>query len=79
MHVGAPCSADRDRRRVVPPQLLSGRYSAGSVTEYGGGVSYGGGVKFFVSENAYLNTGMQFTYGKRAATAAFLAGFGFEF
>ena len=65
--------------RVVPPQLVSDRYPSGSVVDYAGGVSYGGGAKFFVSQKAYLNTGMQFTYGDRFKTAAFLAGFGLEF
>ena len=90
-YVNAGAVVDIDRRRydldnyypvdprVVPPQLVRERYPAGSVAEYGGGVSYGGGVKFFVSQTAYLNTGMQFTYGGRFKTAAFLAGFGFEF
>jgi hypothetical protein len=65
--------------RIVPPQIVRDRYPSGSVVDYGAGVSYGGGVKFFVSQKAYLNTGMQFTYGDRFKTAAFLAGFGFEF
>lgn len=65
--------------RGVPPQFVRDQYPSGTVVDYGGGVSYGGGVKFFVSQQAYLNTAMQFTYGDRFKTASFLAGFGFEF
>jgi hypothetical protein len=90
VNVGAVVDIDRHRYdspgnyypvdpRIVPPQLVSDLYPSGGKTEYGAGVSYGGGVKFFVSQNTYLNTGMQFTNGDRFKTAAFLGGFGYEF
>ena len=91
INVGAVVDIDRRRYndlpgnyypvdpRIVPPQLVRDLYPSGSVSDYGVGASYGGGVKFFVSQKAYLNTGMQFTYADRIKTATFLAGFGFEF
>ena len=48
-------------------------------TDYRAGISFGGGSKFYVSQSAYVNAGMQLTYAKPAATVSLLAGFGVEF
>jgi hypothetical protein len=64
---------------TTPPVLLRPEFRSGEVTDYRGGVTGGGGAKFYVSANAYINTGMQVTYAKPATTVSFIAGFGFDF
>ena len=46
---------------------------------YRHGVSIGAGSKFYVSSNAYINSGVQWTYAKPAKTLTALVGFGVEF
>jgi opacity protein-like surface antigen len=65
--------------RTQPPVLLRPGIGGADVMEYRYGVTVGGGSKFYVSPNAYVNTGMQVTYAKPATTISFLAGFGVNF
>lgn len=48
-------------------------------TELRGGVTVGGGAKFYMSPNAFFNTGAIVTYSKPAATISLVAGFGIDF
>ena len=68
-----------DPRGTTPPVLVRPEFRSGEVTHHRGGVTAGGGAKFYVSANAYINTGMQVTYAKPATTVSFIAGFGFDF
>ena len=68
-----------DPRGTTPPVLLRPEFRSGEITDHRGGVTVGGGAKFYVSANAYINTGMQVTYAKPATTVSFIAGFGFDF
>ena len=65
--------------RTNQPQLVRSQFNSGKIMDYGGGVSVGGGAKFYVSPKAYINTGMQVTYGHPSSTVSFLAGFGIDF
>jgi opacity protein-like surface antigen len=51
----------------------------GTVTDRRVGVTIGGGSKFYVSPNAYINTGLQITRAKPSTTVSVLAGVGVEF
>ena len=48
-------------------------------TELRAGVTVGGGAKFYISPNAFFNTGAIVTYSKPAATISLVAGFGIDF
>ena len=48
-------------------------------THHRAGFTVGGGSKFFVSPNAYINTGIQITRAKPSTTVTLLAGVGVEF
>ena len=48
-------------------------------TDHRAGFTIGGGSKFFVSANAYINTGIQITRAKPSTTVTLLAGVGVEF
>lgn len=65
--------------RPQPPVLPRPGTGGGKVMEYRYGVTIGGGSKFYVSPNAYVNTGMQVTYAKPATTISVVAGFGVNF
>lgn len=62
-----------------PPLVLRPEFTSGDIKEHRGGVTVGGGAKFYVSPNAYINTGIQVTYAKPATTVGFLAGIGVDF
>lgn len=88
---GLVLDADRQRRhspvtysypgdpRVVPPIVVRPEMVSGPDTVYRSGVSLGFGSKFYVAPQAYINTGVQWTYARPAKTIAFYSGFGFEF
>jgi opacity protein-like surface antigen len=64
--------------RIVPRiPVRPGR--ADEKTDRRAGFTIGGGSKFFVSPNAYINTGIQITRAKPSTTVSLLAGFGFDF
>lgn len=65
--------------RTNPRVLVRPEFQSGTNRAYRAGFSFGGGSKFYVSPNAYLNTGMQATVGSPFKTVALLAGFGAEF
>ena len=48
-------------------------------TELRAGVTVGGGAKFYMSPNAFFNTGGLVTYSRPAATISLVAGFGIDF
>lgn len=77
-HVPEQCYYPGDPRGG-PPQLVNNLINSGEVTDYRDGVTVGGGTKIYVSQNAYLNTGILTTYARPAATVTFLVGFGFDF
>lgn len=68
-----------DPRGTTPPVLLRPEFDSGKISDYRGGVAVGGGAKFYVSPNAYINTGVQVTYAKPSTTVSFIAGIGFDF
>jgi hypothetical protein len=65
--------------RVVPPILVRPAVNTEERIEFRSGGSLGGGAKFFVAPNAYINTGLQWTFAGPAKTITFLSGFGVEF
>jgi hypothetical protein len=62
-----------------PPVLVRPELNSGRTYAYRHGVSLGAGSKFYVSPQAYINTGLQWTYAQTARTVTLLAGFGVEF
>lgn len=62
---------------TLPPMVRP--ESSGQMTKHRGGATVGGGAKFYVSANAYINTGLQVSYAKPTTTVSLLAGFGFDF
>ena len=88
---GYVLDADRQRRfspltysypgdpRTVPPIIVRPAINSGPDTAYRHGVSLGAGSKFYVAPQAYINTGVQWTYAQPAKTITFYSGFGFEF
>ena len=48
-------------------------------TELRGGVTVGGGAKFYMSPNAFFNTGVIVTYSRPTATISLTTGFGIDF
>ena len=88
---GFMLDADRQRRhspltysypgdpRTVPPILVQPEIKSGPDVVYRSGVSLGAGSKFYVSPQAYINTGVQWTYARPAKTITFFTGFGWEF
>ena len=49
-----------------------------SHTEMRGGVSINGGAKFYMTRQAFFNTGAIVTYSKPVGTVSFIAGFGYD-
>jgi hypothetical protein len=92
-YVNAGYVFDADRRRYYsPPQyyypgdprtrpavLLRPELNGERHHEYQHGVTAGGGARFFVSTNAYINTGFQWSFARPARTITFFGGFGVEF
>ena len=65
--------------RTRPPVLVRPELNSGRTYAYRHGVSIGAGSKFYVSPQAYINTGLQWTYAQTARTVTVLGGFGVEF
>ena len=65
--------------RTRPPILVRPELDQDRGDVYRSGVSIGAGSKFYVSSNAYINTGVQWTYARPAKTLTALVGFGVEF
>jgi hypothetical protein len=63
----------------VPPIVVRHEINRGPDIAYRHGVSVGAGSKFYVTPQAYINTGVQWTYARPARTITFVSGFGWEF
>lgn len=82
---------DRERERVhIPaqfqpnprtnqPVLVVHEFNNGPTWEYRLGVTAGAGAKFYMSRNAFFNTGFIGTWSQPAATLSAFAGFGIDF
>jgi hypothetical protein len=68
-----------DPRNPANRVVLADEQSTGPDYEYRRGLALGGGAKFYVSQGAYINTAVQWTYSKPAATFSWIGGFGVEF
>ena len=91
-YVSAGITGDRERQRVHTDeqyQYASGRpnnrllvvrdSTSGPTWEYGISSTAAAGAKFYMSRNAFLNTGVVGTWSKPAATVSLFAGFGIDF
>jgi hypothetical protein len=91
-YVSGGIVGDRERQRAYFPAqyqypssrptervLLVPETQSGPTIEYRLGVTAGAGAKFYMSRNAFFNTGVIATYSKPAATVSVLAGFGIDF
>lgn len=65
--------------RTRPPVPVRPELNGAPRYEHRSGVSLGAGSKFYVSPNAYINTGVQWTSTHPAKTVTVLGGFGVEF
>jgi opacity protein-like surface antigen len=65
--------------RVVPRQLVRPALNGEKETDRRVGITIGGGSKFYVSQSAYINLGMQITRAKPMTTVGMLAGIGIDF
>ena len=65
--------------RTRPPILVRPELNSDPSYDLRSGVSIGAGSKFYVSPQAYINTGVQWTYARPAKTLTLLGGFGVEF
>jgi hypothetical protein len=61
------------------PLLLGNAVHSGHRTELRGGWTIGGGAKFYMTEQAFFNTGLVGTFSKPAGTVSVVAGFGIDF
>lgn len=88
---GVVVDMDRQRQHAPPqyqwpvdprtgqPRVVRAGINSERTTEYRGGATIGAGTKFYLSPNAYINTGAVWTYAKPATSISFIAGFGFDF
>jgi opacity protein-like surface antigen len=89
-YVSGGIVGDRERqRRHIAEQygypvgrerlLLTREFNSGPTREYRLGFSADAGAKFYVSRNAFIKSGVNFTFSGRARTFNLLAGFGMDF
>jgi hypothetical protein len=90
-YLSAGLVLDAERRRThMPPQyqptgraneliVVRNALDSRERTELRGGVTFGGGAKFYMSSNAFFNTGAIASYSKPAATISLVAGIGIDF
>jgi opacity protein-like surface antigen len=84
---GAVLDIDRQHQHSLPLYQPSGRdpllprdaVNSGPRTELRGGWTIGGGAKFYMTENAFFNTGIVGTVSRPAKTVSVIAGFGVDF
>ena len=92
-YVSGGLVGDRERQRVhIPVQyqypgggsvpnrvLVVDELQSGPTREYRLGATAGAGAKFYMSRNAFFNTGFIGTWSQPAATVSLFAGFGIDF
>ena len=88
-YVSAGAVLDIERRHsFVPPVyqasgrdpvLLHNAVTSSPRTELRGGWTIGGGAKFYMTRNAFFNTGLVGTFSPPARTVSVIAGFGMDF
>jgi opacity protein-like surface antigen len=61
------------------PLLVRNSINSGHRTELRGGWTVGGGAKFYMTENAFFNTGLIGTFSRPSKTVSAIAGFGLDF
>ena len=85
---GAVVDFERQHSYVPPiystggrdPLLIRNAVVSGDRTEVRGGWTIGGGAKFYMTRNAFFNTGLIGTFTlPRAKSVSLIAGFGFDF